>query len=102
MEIKKPAVAGSMESCDIQIMLRPNPQHGIEIDLKSDVEALFGDAIRKTILDTLMEYGISDAQVQAIDRGAIDSVIRARMQCVIFRAAQEQYDWSREDRNEQT
>lgn len=98
MEIIKSAVAGSMESCDIQILLRPNPQHGIAVELKSDVEAQFGDAIRKTICDTLTEYNVKDVQVQAVDRGAIDCVIRARMQCALFRAAQVQYDWSRKDK----
>ena len=37
MELKKPAVAGTLESSDVQIMLRPNPGEGIHIDLKSDV-----------------------------------------------------------------
>ncbi len=26
MELKKPAVAGTLESSDVQIMLRPNPR----------------------------------------------------------------------------
>jgi hypothetical protein len=28
VEIKKPAVAGTLESSDVQITLRPNPQNG--------------------------------------------------------------------------
>lgn len=97
MLLVQPAVAGTLESCDIQITLRPNPHSGVEITLESDVKALFGEAIRQTISNTLSEYGVDDALVQAVDHGAIDCVIRARMQCAIFRAARAQYDWSKED-----
>ena len=39
MELKKPAVAGTMESSDIMVMLRPNEGRGMEIDIQSDVKA---------------------------------------------------------------
>ena len=35
MELKKPAVAGTLESSDVQITLRPNPGQGIQIELQS-------------------------------------------------------------------
>lgn len=47
MELKKPAVAGTMESSDIMVMLRPNEGRGIEIDIQSDVKATFGEATRR-------------------------------------------------------
>ena len=31
------------------------------------------------------------------DKGALDCVIRARMECVICRGAEEKYDWTKED-----
>ena len=34
MEIKKPAVAGTLESSDCQIVIRPNGGEGIEIELE--------------------------------------------------------------------
>ncbi|NBI69457.1 citrate lyase ACP, partial [Pseudoflavonifractor sp. 60] len=37
MELKKPAMAGTLESSDVQITLRPNPGQGIQINLQSDV-----------------------------------------------------------------
>lgn len=97
MEIKKPAVAGTLESSDCQITIRPNPQRGIEIELESDVKAMFGDSILETVKRTLEEFGVSDAGVAIRDKGALDCVIRSRMQCVICRAAGEAYDWSKED-----
>lgn len=97
MEIKKPAVAGTLESSDCQIVIMPNPGMGIEIDLESDVKAMFGDAILKTVKTTLEELQVADAHVEIRDKGALDCVIKSRMQCVICRGAGEIYDWSRED-----
>ena len=97
MELKKPAMAGTTESSDVMVMLRPNPAGGIVIDLKSDVIVSFGDAIEATVRDVLKEFDVNDAQVSIVDKGALDFVIRARMQCAICRAAEIQYDWGKED-----
>lgn len=87
MELKKPAVAGTMESSDIMVTLRPNENGGIEIDIQSDVMATFGDAIEATIREVLTDFGVENAVVAVVDKGALDFVIRARMQCAICRAA---------------
>lgn len=97
MELKKPAMAGTTESSDILITLRPNPAGGIVIDIKSDVMTTFGDAIKATLREVLADFGVKDALVSAVDKGALDFAIRARMQCAICRAAEIEYDWSRED-----
>jgi len=99
MELKKPAVAGTMESSDIMVTLRPNEGRGIEIDIQSDVKATFGDAIEATIREVLAEFGVTDAVVAVVDKGALDFVIRARMQCAVCRAAEVSYDWGKEDSN---
>lgn len=97
MEIKKPAVAGTLESSDCQIVIRPNPGMGIDIDLESDVAVMFGKSIMETIQNTLAEFEVTDAVVEVKDKGALDCVIKSRMQCVICRAAEERYDWTKED-----
>lgn len=97
MEIKKPAIAGTLESSDCQIIIRPNPGMGIEIDLESDVAVMFGKSIMNTIKNTLAEFEVTDAVVEMKDKGALDCVIRSRMQCVICRASEEHYDWTKED-----
>ena len=99
MELKKPAVAGTMESSDIMVMIRPNEEKGIEIDIQSDVKATFGDAIEATIREVLADFDVNDAVVAVVDKGALDFVIRARMQCAICRAAEVAYDWGKEDPN---
>ena len=99
MEIRKPAVAGTLESSDCQIIIRPNPDMGIDIDLESDVAVMFGKSIIETIQNTLAEFDVADAVVEIKDKGALDCVIKSRMQCVICRAAEAQYDWTKEDVN---
>ena len=99
MELKKPAVAGTLESSDVQITLRPNPGQGIQIELQSDVKALFGQAIEETVRAVLAEFGVQDALVDVNDKGALDFVIRARMECAVCRAAQVPFNWGKEDPN---
>ena len=99
MELKKPAVAGTMETSDIMVTLRPNEGRGIEIDNQSDVKATFGDAIKATNREVLADFGVTDAAVAVVDKGALDFVIRARMQCAVCRAAEVSYDWGKEDPN---
>ena len=99
MEVKKPAVAGTMESSDIMVTLRPNENGGIEIDIQSDVKATFGDAIEATIREVLADFGVENAVVAVVDKGALDFVIRARMQCAVCRAAEVSYDWGKEDQH---
>ena len=99
MELKKPAVAGTLESSDVQITLRPNPGQGIVIHLQSDVKALFGEAIEATVRAVLDEFQVADALVDVNDKGALDFAIRARMECAVCRAAEIRYDWGRRDSN---
>lgn len=87
MEIKTTAVAGTVESSDIQIMLSAGNQ-GIQIELESDVEKVFGAQIRQTITTTLQQLGLSQVNVKAVDKGALDCVIKARTITAAQRACQ--------------
>ena len=98
MTLKIPAMAGTLESSDVQITVAPNTGRGIDIDLESDVKAQFGEAIEETVRSVLAEFDISEASVRLLDKGALDCVIRARLRCAICRSAEEPYDWTREDR----
>ncbi len=86
MNIKHIAVAGTMESSDIMITIDDNEGCGIEIDLTSSVEKQFGDQIRAVMTQCLKDLGINDAKVTAVDKGALDCVIQARMKTAIYRA----------------
>lgn len=93
MELKVVASAGTLESSDIQIIIEPATA-GIEITLESTVMAQFGEAIEKVIRETLQSLGVVNAKVFANDKGAIDPVIKSRVQTAVYRAAQNsQYKW---------
>jgi citrate lyase subunit gamma (acyl carrier protein) len=87
MEIKEVSIAGTLESSDILVRIEPKEQVGIEIELKSSVEKQFGRQIRKVINTTLETMGVKSAKVIATDKGALDCVIKARVECAAFRAA---------------
>ena len=94
MIVKKAAVSGTMESSDIMVTVAPNEGGGIEIDLNSTVEKQFGEAIRAAIAETLEALGIQNARVTAVDKGALDCVIRARVKASAFRACErDDYVW---------
>lgn len=94
MILKKSAMAGTLESSDIHILIKPNEIDKIEIELDSVVEKQFGKQIKKLIEDTLKSNNVSNALVKATDKGAVDYVIKARMETAIYRAAgQSEYNW---------
>lgn len=86
MEINT-ASAGTLESGDILIEISPARQKGIEIILNSTVSHQFGQQIKKVITQTLSELNITDATVNATDKGALDCTIKARVQTAACRAA---------------
>ncbi|GAF38966.1 citrate lyase acyl carrier protein [Agrilactobacillus composti DSM 18527 = JCM 14202] len=77
MEIKQTALAGTLESSDIQIMLSKGAD-GIKINLDSDVKKQFGTQITAVITEVLQKFEIENANVKAVDKGALDCVIKAR------------------------
>jgi citrate lyase subunit gamma (acyl carrier protein) len=94
MEIKNTAMAGTLESSDITIVIEPNQEKEVSIKLQSSVEKQFGDQIKKVIMDTLKELKVDSAIVNANDKGALDCVIRARVQTAALRAAEEtNFNW---------
>jgi citrate lyase subunit gamma (acyl carrier protein) len=86
--LQKAAQAGSVESSDILIMLAPaEPGAGILVELTSPTMQQYGDHIKKLIIKTLKERGITDAIVHANDKGALDYAIEARIKTAVRRAA---------------
>jgi citrate lyase subunit gamma (acyl carrier protein) len=93
MEIQQNSIAGTLESSDIMITVEPG-SGGIEIELQSIVEKQFGKEIRRAISETLESLGIKNARITAVDKGALDCVIRARVKTAVYRAAAAaSYEW---------
>lgn len=85
MDIVREAYAGTLESSDLMVRIAPG-RGGVDIAVTSTVMAQFGEAIREEIHTTLVSLGVSNALVTADDRGALDCVIRARVQAAVARA----------------
>ncbi len=94
MELIRTGKAGTLESSDVLISVRTNPENGIEIKLKSIVEKRFGRHIEQLVRDILKEMQVGSAIVDVDDRSALDCVIRARLEAALYRAAGiQKYRW---------
>ena len=85
MEILKPAMAGTLESSDAQVMVEPG-EDGIELTLQSSVMNQYGRQIKQTVLETLDRLEVREAKVTVVDKGALDCTIKARVECAVFRS----------------
>ena len=83
MNIQKSASAGTMESSDVYVQIEPSAS--LEIQVESVVYNQFGQAIREVVTEVLQEQGVKAASVRVIDRGALECVIRARVETAILR-----------------
>ena len=94
MEILNTAMAGTLESSDVQVMVEP-AAGGIELELESSVINQYGKQIRAVIMETLERLEVKNAKLRVIDKGALDCTIKARVECAVFRSnyITEQLPW---------
>lgn len=83
-QIIRRANAGTLESSDVFVTLEPH-EGGLEIEIDSVVKNQYGDAIRATVEDVLRDMQVASARVTIVDRGALDCVIRARVETAVMR-----------------
>ena len=84
MEINKRASAGTMESSDAYVEIEPGTE-GIQLQLESVVGQQFGESISQVVRQVLEENEVKNANVRVVDRGALECVIRARVETAIVR-----------------
>ena len=92
MDLVKTAMAGTMESGDIMVTIEPQTSGGITLDLTSSVMQQYGRRIEEVIRETLGELSVENAAVSAVDKGALDCTVRARVSAAAFRCAQAEND----------
>lgn len=85
MEVKKAAIAGTLESSDAQVTVEPGNGH-IELSIESSVIHQFGKQIRATVMDTLNRLDVNSARVTVVDKGALDCTLKARVECAVYRS----------------
>lgn len=91
MEIKKPAMAGTLESSDCQVTVEPG-EGKVEFHLESAVIHQYGNQIRKVVMETLNNLGIDNVKISMVDKGALDCTIKARVEGAVFRSADQRND----------
>jgi citrate lyase subunit beta/citryl-CoA lyase len=85
MEITKEVKAGRVGKADLEITLTPAQGNALDVRLESSVERLFGNHIRSYISDYLQRLDITSCKITAIDDGALDFVIKARLEAALYK-----------------
>ena len=82
------ASAGTLESSDALVEIAPAKT--LTLSLQSIVMERFGKAIEKTAWEELSRLGVTEAAVSISDRGALDCVLRARIEAAVCRAGRDE------------
>ena len=88
MEIKRPAMAGTLESSDCQVTVEPGDRQ-VEFELESAVMHQFGKQSRKVVMETLDHLDVKDVRITVVDKGALDCTIRARVEGAVYRSVEQ-------------
>lgn len=93
MKIVQAAMAGTLESSDLMVKVSP-VERGLDVVIQSEVYKQFGDRITEVVNETLAALNIQQGLIVVDDKGALDCVIRARMQAALLRGmAREDIVW---------
>ncbi|HGY1227937.1 TPA: citrate lyase acyl carrier protein [Citrobacter farmeri] len=84
MKIVNTAMTGTLESSDLVVKVSPC-EEGLDVTINSEVYKQFGEQITAVVNETLSTFNITQGQIIVEDKGALDCVIRARMQAAILR-----------------
>ncbi len=84
MKITATAVAGTFESSDAYVKVEPHDT--LEINIESVVLNQFGDQIYGSVQEVLKALDVTQGKISINDKGAIDCVIKARVETAIMRA----------------
>ena len=87
MNILREALAGTLESGDAKVKVIP-ADGPTEIVIHSEVMQQFGQQIQAVAVQTLKNLEVNGGLVIIEDKGALDCVLRARIQCAVLRAAE--------------
>jgi len=87
-EIKETTVGRAESKGDLRVTMKKRKSGGISVKLESSVMDLYGPRIENTAGEALKELGIKNVELGLDDRGALDFVIRARIEA----AARRLYD----------
>ncbi|GAB1440794.1 citrate lyase acyl carrier protein [Providencia sp.] len=92
MKIKHAAVAGTLESSDVMVRIEPlEDTQEVSVQITSSVEKQFGDAIAQIVEEMIQQHDIQGAQIIIDDKGALECVLKARLEALFARACDIDY-----------
>ncbi len=71
--------AGNQKNSDCEVIVKK----GRKLAVNSKVQKLYGKSIEKTVKDTLKELNAENLNVEVNDFGALDFVLRARIEAAV-------------------
>ena len=86
-EIIRFATAGTDEKSDAVVTVEPAT--GLQLEISSVVMNQFGQSIEDSVRRVLAQLGVENAIVRVADRGALDCVLRARVETAALRGMEE-------------
>lgn len=95
MKIVKESLAGTFESSDLLVKVAP-ADGKLTVVINSEVMKQFGHQIKQVVDETLKALGVEEGTIIVDDKGALDCVIRARVQSAVLRATDgQQIEWEK-------
>ena len=85
MNVRTLASAGTLESSDAYVEVLPS-DGGVTVEVESIVKRQFGAAIEASVREVVAALDVASCEIRIHDRGALDCVIRARVETAIRRA----------------
>ena len=70
---------------DCWVQITPTTAGGLDVQLKTKVEVMYGDASRRLIRDVLAKLGVTNARVEVEDSGALPFIQMARLEAAVRR-----------------
>ena len=87
MQDQRIGVAGSLESCDVLVMVILSAEsRGMTLEIDSPSLASFGEEMKNTVMEIMETLGIPHAVIKVQDRGSLDCTLRARTETAARRA----------------
>ena len=79
-ETKETFIGRSEQKSDLYIRMARTAGAGLDLRMKSSVQSMFGQGIRRTLEEALGTLGVTEGTVEVDDRGALEYVIQARIE----------------------
>jgi citrate lyase subunit beta / citryl-CoA lyase len=86
IKIYTAGIKGDNVRSDCYVELEIKTNGGIKLELHSKVESMYGESIRKLILDMCKFFNIQNAKINVEDNGALPFTLAARFEAAVKRA----------------